>query len=316
MFGGLFGKGKKKDHSIAEKLPALTSAVSSSILNAIGSRSIPSMPAAAHRAFQLATDPNAESRDFVEVIEADEALSARVIKIANSVYYDRGKRTSTIEDAVIVIGIEELRGLLNANTLCEIFPSRQPARTWIWSHDIATALIARNLSQRLSAGKAATAFLAGLMHDLGKLLLLQRASEEYSTVIKTVENTGVIFSTAEEQIFPFDHTEVGQLIGEQWKFSAELIQAIRSHHQPWSEWAGCPGPLPLPAIVRAADAIAHALGLGHPPSFAKLRLHFEESLGDVWLALGIPDAEQKPLLQGFRRSFELEYDLYSGNPSR
>jgi HD-like signal output (HDOD) protein len=147
MFGGLFGKSKsKKDNRSVQQL---SPAISSSILSAVGSQSIPPMPGAAHKAFQLAIDPNAEARDFIEVIEADEALAARVLRIANSVFYDRGKTSASVEESVTVIGINELRCLLNANTLSDIFPCRHPARTQLWANDIATALIAKQLSQRL-----------------------------------------------------------------------------------------------------------------------------------------------------------------------
>ncbi len=312
MFG-LFGK--KKNGAAEGKVKQLSPTIRSSIFNAVGTRSIPSMPGAAHKAFQLATDPGAEVRDFIEVIEADEALSARVLKIANSVYYDRGKKSSTIEESVLIIGIEELRNLLNANTLSDIFPSRHPARTQLWANDIATALISRSLAQKINPGKAAIAFLGGLMHDIGKLFLLQR-SEDYHKVLKQVETEATDYSVAEEAIFPFDHTEVGQLIGEQWQFTPELLDIIRNHHVPFSDEARNSGKLSLPELVNAGDHIAHALGLGHPTSMGKFRRVKEESLDAVWAVLRISPVEQKNLLSQLRRTFEMEYDLYAGNFSR
>ena len=151
MLKKLFGKKKKPE---AEGLESLSPAIREAILQAVGGRSIPSMPGAAQKAFELATDPNAEARDFVEVIKADESLSARIIKISNSVFFDRGHGGSkTIEDAVMVIGISELRGLLNAGALSDLFPSRHPARTQLWANDIATGIAARLLAQRLLPGK-------------------------------------------------------------------------------------------------------------------------------------------------------------------
>lgn len=311
MLGGIFG-GKKSRPDEAQ-VPKLSSALEGSILSAVGLRNIPPMPGAAHKAFQLAIDPNAEARDFIEVIEADESLSARVIKIANSVYYDRGKPSSNIEESVLVIGINELRGLLNANTLSDIFPCRHPARTQLWANDIATALIAKILAQRLKPSKIATVFLGGLMHDIGKLLILQRTTEDYGRVLTAIETQGIPFCEAEEQIFPFDHTEVGQLIAEKWKFSNELIDTIRNHHRPFSELGVSRGNVPLPALIQAADLFAHALGLGHPKNFNRFRLHAEAHLEEVWALIGVPESEQKPMLTQFKRTFDIEYDLYSGN---
>lgn len=308
MLGRIFGK-KNNSLTLSKEQPGLSGAVSRSILRTVGSHSIPAMPAAAHRAFQLAIDPNAETRDFIGVIQADEALAARVLKIANSVFYDRGQRSTTIEEAVLVIGINELRGLLNANTLGEIFPCKHPARTQLWANDIGTAMISRSLAQRLLPNKEALAFLGGLMHDIGKLLLLQRSTEEYLAVLRRVEEQACDFCQAEEQSFPFDHTEVGQLIGERWKFNSELSYIIRNHHRTPEDGRE----ISLPFLIHAADIIAHALGLGHPRTFSKFRNIMESQLSGLWGQLRIPAAEQKNFLGQIKRNFDLEYDLYTGN---
>ncbi len=310
MLGGMFGGGKGKP---VPQVKLLSEAVSSSIYKVVGSNGIPTMPGAAQKAFKLATDPNAEARDFIEVIESDEALSARVIKIANSVYFDRGKSSQTIEDSVYVIGINELRCLLNATTLSEIFPSKQPVRAQLWANDIASAVIARSIAQQLCPAKAEVAFLGGLMHDIGKLLLLQRAGDDYQKAIRIVEQRGCDFRTAEQEVFAFDHTEVGQLIGEKWRFSQELIDIIRNHHCDWSQASKQrESAVDLALLVKAADSIAHALSLGHPRSFNKLTNLAENELENVWAFINVPPNERRSHLERFRKTFDLEYDLYSG----
>lgn len=303
MLKALFGK---KKPSPDEPKP-LSSSLISSILECLGAKSIPPMPGAAQKAFQLSVDPSAEARDFVEVIESDEALSARVLKIANSVFFDRGHPTKTIEEAVIVIGMNELRCLLNATTLSEIFPSKHPARTQLWANDVATALISRALTQRIAPNKAEVAFLGGLMHDIGKLLLLQRATEQYGVVLKRAGELGS-FVAAETETFVFDHMQVGQLIAERWKFTPDLIDIIAGHHHPLPE----PGTIPptLATIVQCADTIAHALGLGHGSGFHRVRTQAEGQLANVCATVGIAPSEQKEALNRFRIMFETEYDLY------
>ncbi|MBX7145400.1 MAG: HDOD domain-containing protein [Oligoflexia bacterium] len=300
---------KKKAKEPPSGAPLLAPGTTQTILNVIGARSIPSMPGAAQKAFKIATDPKAEARDFVEVFESDEALSARVLKIANSVFFDRGHQTSTIEDAVTVIGLNELRSLLSATSLSEIFPSKHPTRATLWSHDIAVALTARALARRSCPQKQDLAFLGGLMHDVGKLLLLQRCPEEYQRALRLVEHEGLDFVKAEEHRFPFTHTEVGQLIGEQWHFSPELVAIIRRHHDDWSALSQ-PG-LELVALIKAADTLAHALGLGHSVSMAKLKAKHEERLPDVWAALGIPEPDRVEMLDSLKKTFTLEHDQLS-----
>lgn len=307
MFKGLFG-GKKA--TAAVNTPAgLPSGMSQSILQAIGSKGLPPMPGAAQKAFQLATDPKADARDFVEVIESDEGLSARVLKIANSVYFDRGKKSTTIEESVVVIGINELRSLLNATTLSEIFPSRNPLRPQLWSNDIATAIFSRTLAQRLLPSKSELAFLGGLMHDIGKLLLLQRCSEDYSKIMKKVESEGKDFCAAEQETYIFDHTEVGHLIAERWNFTPELTAMIRHHHDSWADLLK--GGISLPAIVKAADCASHALGIGHPRGSFRLKGLAEAQLDEAWDALGIPAPDRKGMLTDLQRAHDLEQDLYS-----
>lgn len=308
MFGGIFGK--KKGERDERETPPLSSAIESAILTSVGARSIPTMPGAAQKAFKLATDPTAEARDFIEVIESDEALSARVLKIANSVFFDRGKRSETIEECVTVIGMNELRCLLNASALSDIFPSKHPLRAQFWANDVATALIARSLAQRTLPSKTENAFLAGLMHDIGKLLMLNRLEHDYEVVARSVGERGVAFCEAEHDRFVFDHSEAGQLIAERWHFSTELADAIRNHHAPWEDLEQGPN---ITAIIKAADIFAHALALGHQRGFSRFQQAMEnDQLEPACEALKIPPADQKDMLANFRRVFETEYDLYSG----
>lgn len=301
---------KKKPQPEQSQSP-LPLGIRDAILQVVGANNVPSMPAQAQKAFELSTDPNAEARDFIDVIQSDEALSARVLKIANSVYFDRGKKSETIEECVIVIGLNELRSLLNATTLSEIFPSKHPARSQLWANDIGTAIIAKHLAQRLMPEKQDLAFLAGLMHDIGKLLLLQRASEEYGRILKNVEDSGQEFSKAETQVFVFDHSEVGQLVAEKWNFSSELTAAIRRHHQNWQELSGNDSASALTRIIKAADCIAHALGLGHARGFQRLKNNYSNQLEQVWEALGIASNERKDALLACERAYNVEHELYS-----
>jgi putative nucleotidyltransferase with HDIG domain len=306
MFKSLFGKKK----IAIEVDQTLASGIKQAILDCIGNRGIPPMASSAQKAFQLATNPKADARDFVELIESDEGLSARVIKIANSVYFDRGKKSSTIEESVVVIGLNELRSLLNATTLSEIFPSRHPARPQLWAHDVGTAIISKSLAQRIIPAQSDLAFLGGLMHDVGKLLLIQKVSDDYAKVLKKIEETGCDSREAEEDIFPFNHTQVGQLIGERWNFSSDLITIIRTHHEDWDKLEY--SPTSLSAIIKAANTASHALAIGHPKGWHRVQNKAQESLENCWEALKIANSERSSMLKDLERAYNLERDLYSG----
>lgn len=284
----------------------LADGVRQTILNSLGIHSIPMMPQAAQQAFQLATNPSAEAHDYIEVIEADEGLSARVLKIANSVFYDRGGGSKTIADAVNVVGISELKGLLNATALSNVFPLRHPMRRLFWAHDVATAITARLLSRNLLPSCTDQAFLAGLMHDIGKLLLLQRHTDTYDKLVKRGLADGIESTKAEALEYPFDHTEVGHLIGERWNFSADLITVIRNHHQLWNDVP----PQSVTAIVKASNILTHALGLTGAGESPSVRRIYEPLLPEAWEFLRVSGTMQRSLAEEARRCFDNEFELF------
>ncbi len=262
------------------------------------------MPRAAQKAFRVSTDPDAEACDFVEVIESDESLSARILKIANSVYYDRGSGSETIVDAVAVIGTNDLRDLLSASTLSEVFPSQNYARHYLWQHDIAVALAAKHISKKIDPKMAGTAFVAGLMHDIGKLLLLRRVSKEYEQIIEEVKKNGD-FCSSEEDMFPFNHTEAGLLIAHKWNFSDDLCRAIRNHHEPWEAVS----PRSVTGIVKAADTFVHACGIGIAEQVPSLKERAEPEAIEAAKRLGL--GESKKLVQEIGKLYTTERELYS-----
>ncbi|MEZ4754764.1 MAG: HDOD domain-containing protein [Bdellovibrionota bacterium] len=308
MLKKLFGKNKNKAEDKNRK--TISFGLKTTIYNVIGMRSIPSMPNAAQQAFKLSTNPNADARDFIEVIESDESLSARLMKIANSVFFDRGTGSKTIEEAVHVIGIQELRCLLNACSLTEIFPSRHSARQQLWANDVATAIISRALAARLVPGKEDFAFLAGLMHDIGKLLLLQQAEIKYSLVLSKVEQ-GQSFQEAEEDVFAFNHMEAGTLVGEKWRFDEDLLEVIQTHHDPIDPNMN-KDQLTVAQVIQLADLIAHTQGFGHPKGFNKFQKQSEEKLLEIWHVTGLTKEDLKEFSTRIKESLENEYDLYSG----
>ncbi len=304
----MFSKFRKKKPPV--EIETISHGLRSTILNFMGTRGIPTMPNSAQRAFALTVDPNATATDFIEVIESDESLSARILKISNSVYFDRGTPSQTIEESVNKIGLNELRCLLNANSLPELLPSSNPIRPQLWANDIAAAIISRKIAAMKCPALQGLAFLGGLMHDIGKLLILQRLDSEYSEILHIVKTSTYDFCTAEQETLAFNHCEVGQLIAEKWNFTPELIEIIRDHHTDWSK---LPKKTPYPSlteIVKAADLIAHSLGIGHGSGFSKFKEHCELQLDTALKTIGIPTTQKESFLVSCKKDFEEESELY------
>jgi len=302
MLSKLFGRRSKQN----EDHPPLADGVKQSIVSYLGVKSLPIMPKVAQQAFQLATSPNAEPEDYIAVVERDEGLSARVLKIANSVYYSRGTESKTITDAVTVIGVSELQCLMNATALSNFFPIRHPLRALFWAHDIAVAITAKTLANALRPDQADMAFLGGLMHDIGKLFMLQQHSNNYEKVVMRGFEEGLQSIDGETVAYPFDHTQVGHLIAERWHFTPELTAVISKHHRAWPE-------IPkdsVVALVKTANIIAHTLALGAGREANQARRIYEPMLPEAWEYLEVPESLRAELLERATSAFEQERSLY------
>ena len=299
MFRRLFGHKKSEPETAPSKLPE---ALQGSILRSLGLKDVPSMPASAQEAFRVAVDPESDARDFIDVIEADEGFSAKLLKIANSVFYDRGGGSKTIEDAVNVIGLTELRNLLNASVLSGLFPVKHYLRAEFWNHNLATALTAKVLSQYLLTDGAKGVFLAGLMHDVGKLLILQQHVDNYEATVKKGLASGVESTVSEVSVYPYDHTHVGRMLAERWRFSQELIDVIAGHHKEWSELSKDS----LVSVVKLSDMIVHVGSFGCEHDSVAYHRIFAPRLEEAWMHFDIPLREQKKIIQQAELDFHSE----------
>jgi len=287
-----------------------TIATAERIKHVLGIRQMESMPAQAARAFQLASDPKAKGADFVKVIESDEIISARIIRVANSVYFFRGTPAADIDKAVANIGLDELRCLLSASMLKSLLQGRHPAREQVWANGVATGICCRSLS-RFTHIPEGEAFLCGLLHDVGKLIMIRRGGDLYDKVIRKVAAEKKSFLQAEEEIFELNHVEVGKWVAELWNFPPQAIRAIANHHEAWPTDSKKTGKETSGAMmVKTADIIAHSLGIGHPPHLASLRQRAEEELPAVWNQLGITNGDGKTFIKNFQRQFEEEFSRY------
>ena len=307
LFARLSGKSAEPESHLAAKT---TSATAERIKNLLGIRQLDSMPAQAARAFQLASDPNARGSDFVKIIESDEVISARIIRIANSVYFFRGSAAVDIDKAVNNIGLDELRCLLSASMLKSLLQGKQPSREQIWANGVGTAICARALSRftNISEGEA---FLCGLLHDIGKLIMIRRGGDMYDRVIRKVASEEKNFLEAEEEIFEVNHVEVGKWVGEVWRFPEPVIRAIAGHHDNWPKDQKALGKQTSHAmLVKAADTIAHFLGIGHPASLSPFRKRIQLEFPKALEQLGISNTDGSTFIQSFERQFDQEYSRY------
>ncbi|MDP8222840.1 MAG: HDOD domain-containing protein [Candidatus Lernaella stagnicola] len=219
-----------------------------------GNLEVPVLPHVATQVLSLTSDPNVSARDFVALLEKDQQLSARLLKIANSPVYAGRVKITSIQRAVVTVGMATLRDLVFSVALGEqVFRSKRfgDSMARVWEHSLAVAYIAQEIA-RVRRQSAEHAFLAGLIHDIGKPL-----------IIETVERidrqlggeTAVTEEMLDETMRDF-HAPVGGLMAKVWRFSDELQDAIRFHHRYEEAESG----QPLAILINVANDFAKALG--------------------------------------------------------
>jgi len=199
--------------------------------------------------------PDVEANQVAHKMARDPALCAKILRIANSSYYGLQGQVETIRDAFAVLGLRAVRTLVAgaavANHLQALAGRQQRA---FWVHSAGTALCSRALARQVGANPE-VAFTAGLLHDLGRLILVARFANEYHGVVAyRIAHDGYMID-AERRVLGFDHAQVGAALAQIWKFSAETVAAITGHHAPEGQPAQA-----LAGLIHVADVMAHALG--------------------------------------------------------
>lgn len=193
---------------------------------------LPGIPAIAAEVMSAAADPTSGADDLREIIERDPALTARILKVANSSLYSFSRSIETLRHAIALLGFRTVQNLVMAASLRNLFQNFGLSEKLLWEHSTLAGAVAAKLSSYGAIDvDRETAFTASLLHDLGKIVLANTARDRYQKIIKRTYNEGVAFHEAERDEFGFDHAELGSLVAEKWKLPPRLVLAIRYHHQ-------------------------------------------------------------------------------------
>jgi putative nucleotidyltransferase with HDIG domain len=233
-------------------LPALVRAV----------EDLPALPAVVQRVIALTEDPKSTARDINNVLTQDQGLTAKVLRLANSAFYGFPRRISTVTDATILLGFQTIRSIVLAASVSEMMKRELKGyaleRGELWRHSQATAVGARMLAREVKFSRLEVAYTAGLLHDIGKLILDAYLRDEYEAVLEKVEKEHVTFLEAEEALLGFHHALVGAKVAEKWNLPLELVEAIGFHHEPERAQENPK----LTAIAHIADCMSVSLGMG------------------------------------------------------
>lgn len=191
-------------------------------------------PAAAARLMSACSDESANVRDITEIIKYDAGLSIQLLKIANSPMYGFSGEIRSIDHATVVLGMRALRDLAVSTAMGDVFNSGSRAteetRSNLWRHSMISGCIARLLAEKVEDVVPEEAFLGGVIHDVGKLFLLDHDADGYTELLDQCSLHQL--ATEEQKAYGLPHTVIGQRCGQNWGLPEEIIDVISFHHDP------------------------------------------------------------------------------------
>jgi putative nucleotidyltransferase with HDIG domain len=238
-------------------------------------------------------DPDGSMEELGRVISHDTITTANLLKAANSACYGRSTPIETVQQAAVFLGMDEIVTLvLMSGSGSNLKPSQEGYglnHGDLWRNGIASALISRELSQKLSLENSHLIFTSALLKDIGKVVLEQyvaECAEEINTLVATGSHS---FEEAEKQVIGIDHAELGAMTAQVWQFSHKMVDIIKYHHRP-GECASAPKEA---AVVHLSDVVCMMMGIGAGSD--GLAHRFDQRLIE---SMGISDTDLQEIMAG------------------
>jgi putative nucleotidyltransferase with HDIG domain len=191
------------------------------------------LPAVALKVLELAHDDRSSAADLASVIATDQAMTAKLLRLANSAYFAAGRAIPTVRDAVVVLGVIEVRRLVLTTALMGNFSGPSGGDFHVpsfWGHALAVGLVAEVMAHHTGRAVPEEAFTAGILHDIGKLVMSQYEKERFEAATTLATVKGIPLERAEAEVFGFSHPELGSRLATAWRFPPTLCEAIAAHH--------------------------------------------------------------------------------------
>ncbi len=275
---------------------------------------IPTMPTIAARIMQIVNDPHSSAEDVAKFISRDVALTSKVLRLANSAFYGIPRTISSVNSAIVILGFNTIRSLVLSASVLKVFPARPGVtavfdRKAFWKHSFMVGIASRMVAQIYRKRRLVdmeTAFSAGLLHDVGKIILEQYSNEEYVPVLKAAKEKGIPLVVAEREMLGLTHADVSGMLVDKWQMPNELRGPIIHHHAPGEDKAS----QEMAGIIHFANHLCHLKGSGCMQNEAYAAFHPEiEGL----LALGKTQEELLSELESHIQEAEPFFSLIEAN---
>ena len=219
-------------------------------------KNLPTVPGIVAKISRLVENPETSAAEVGRLITQDQVLSAKVLRMANSAFFGMSRTISSIAQALMILGFDVVKGLVLTSS---VFDMIQKSMAGLWEHSIGCAAASGAVATVLGRDDAEEIMVAGLLHDLGKVVLALNMQEEMKLVKEKVEKDNILFYEAEIAVMDFHHGEIGLWLAEHWNLPDSLGEPMRLHHNP-DRAVSFPEST---AIVHIADIIIRGWGFGY-----------------------------------------------------
>jgi len=272
---------------------------------------IPPMPAVAARAMRLIDDPNCSAHEIANVLRHDAALASQILRAGNSAAAARSEHVDKLEEAVQVVGFRYVKGIVMASVTRRWNPDFSPMARGVWERSIGTASATRILLTRLGRSDPDQFFLAGLLHNLGQVVMLSHpeVGKSFPRILKLIAAKSVTFSHAESEAIGFSHPLVGALVAQKWGFPVELCRSILYYDDPPDSVAvhdsgAC-------VTLKLASLLCLSAGIGTVPCYPIPPVEMQNLAKQLGFPEGCLDEELRRITALTKSEFVTESSLYA-----
>jgi putative nucleotidyltransferase with HDIG domain len=199
-------------------------------------KDLPTLPVVFQQLFSMMQDPNVQAPALATFISRDQAMTAKILRLVNSAFYGTGKPVTSISRAVVIMGFQAVRSAALATSVFEHFAGLKAISDFsldgFWSHSLASSCLAREISEHRRVANPEDAYIVGLLHDVGKLVMLRYFSPDVDALCHGAQEHRLTWLACEEALFTVNHATIARAVFRAWDFPDGVVEAIACHHQP------------------------------------------------------------------------------------